>query len=111
MPLETRALLFDIKHAGNGIELFVQDRTLDQFKSDLMLRLAVERQFEIIGEALNRLRRVDPASAQKISEHERIIGFRNVLSHGYDAVNSEVTWRIIKEKLPILQREVDALLG
>src|SRR5687768_17219476 len=70
----------------------------------------MERQFEIIGEALNRLLRVDPDTAARISEHRRIIGFRNVLIHGYDAVDNAITWRIIQEKLPVLLAELGVLL-
>lgn len=111
MPPETKKLLFDIQHAALGISMFVEGRTLDGYVGDLMLRSAVERQFEIIGEAMTRLRKLDPKLLEQVSESHRIIGFRNVLIHGYDAVTDETTWRIIHEKLPILQREIAALLA
>lgn len=111
MSPKVRACLFDIQHAALGIQSFVDGRTADDFKSDLLLRSAVERQFEIIGEAMNRLRAESPETCGKISEHQRIIGFRNVLIHGYDTVDHDVTWHIIYEKLPIVQREVDALMA
>ena len=63
MPPEVRKLLFDMQHGVLGIGMFVAGKTLDDFNNDLMLRLAVERQFEIIGEALGRLRKVDPVLA------------------------------------------------
>lgn len=63
MPPEARSILFDMKHAANGIELFITGKTLSDYRSDLMLRSAVERQFEIIGEALNRLRKLAPEIA------------------------------------------------
>lgn len=110
MPPEIKSLLFDMKHAAMGIEMFTRDKTLDDFNSDLMLRMAVERQFEIIGEAMNRLRKVDRNLIECISEYRSIISFRNVLIHGYDEVNTEITWRIVQEKLPILHTQLDELL-
>src|SRR5438132_85694 len=101
---ETRKLLFDVQHAALGISMLVQGRTLQDYESDLMLRSAVERQFEIIGEAISRLRKIDPTTFAAISESDRIIGFRNVLIHGYDVVTHSITWTIIQDKLPILQR-------
>jgi uncharacterized protein with HEPN domain len=80
MPPELRSILFDMKHAANGVELFVSGKTLSDYRQDLMLRSAVERQFEIIGEALNRLRKAAPDLAARISEHDRIINFHNVPS-------------------------------
>jgi uncharacterized protein with HEPN domain len=71
----------------------------------------VERQFEIIGEALSRLNRLDPDKASAISEHHRIIRFRNVLIHGYDVIDHETTWSLIQAKLPVLRAELDGLLG
>lgn len=73
------------------------------------MRSAVERQFEIIGEALSRLNKSEPTIAARISEYRRIIGFRNVLIHGYDAVTDSITWDIVQTKLPILTRELSAL--
>jgi len=110
MPPRVRALLFDIEHAALGIQSFVAGRTLDDLKNDLMLRSAVERQFEIIGEAMTRLRAESPEMCSRISEHQKIVGFRNVLIHGYDSINADITWRISQEKLPILLREVSELL-
>lgn len=110
MPHDLRKLLFDMQNAAMGIEMFVSGKSETDFRSDLMLRLAVERQFEIIGEALGRLVKLDPSTAQRISEYQKIISFRNVLIHGYDSVNDAITWRIIQDKLPVLQREPDELV-
>jgi uncharacterized protein with HEPN domain len=110
MPPRKKAPLFDIAQAALGIAQFVEDKTIQDYKSDLMLRSAVERQLSIIGEAINRLRKDNPGQAGQISDIERITSFRNVLIHAYDQVDHKMTWEIVHEKLPILAREVEALL-
>jgi len=70
----------------------------------------VERQFEIIGEALTRLARLDEAIAQRISEYRRIIAFRNILVHGYAQVDDRLVWDIVETKLDALRGEVTSLL-
>ena len=72
---------------------------------------ATERQFEIIGEALRRLSKDDPACAAQIHEHQRIIAFRNILIHGYADVDDRVVWDVLQTKLPTLLREVEGLLA
>jgi uncharacterized protein with HEPN domain len=74
-------------------------------------RAAVEREFEVIGEALARLAKLDVELAAQISEHERIIAFRNILIHGYAEVDDRLVWDVVETKLPVLRREIDALLG
>ena len=75
-----------------------------------MLRAAVERQFEIIGEALAQLAKLDRMVAERISEHSRVIAFRNILIHGYADVDDLLVWDIVQTKLPVLRDEVEALL-
>lgn len=75
-----------------------------------MLRAAVERQFEIIGEAVAQLARLDRTLTARISEHSRIIAFRNILIHGYADVDNRLVWDIVQTKLPVLRREVETLL-
>jgi uncharacterized protein with HEPN domain len=76
-----------------------------------MLRSAVERQFEIIGEALSQLARSSPVLAARIPELRRIIGFRNALIHGYDQIDDDGVWRAIGTDLPALRADVAALLA
>jgi uncharacterized protein with HEPN domain len=75
-----------------------------------MLRSAVERQFEITGEALVQLARVDEQFAAQVTEYRRIIAFRNILIHGYARVDDRLVWDVIESKLPTLSRDIDALL-
>jgi uncharacterized protein with HEPN domain len=76
-----------------------------------MLRAAVERQFEIIGEALNQLSKVDPELASAIPDLPRIVAFRNILIHGYATVDDALVWQVLRERLPELQRVMQALLA
>jgi len=75
------------------------------------LRSAVERQFEIIGEALNRLDDVAHDVAEGIRAYQRIISFRNILIHGYDIVEDQIVWDIIMNDVPILHQQIVQLLG
>ncbi|MFB3879718.1 MAG: DUF86 domain-containing protein [Armatimonadota bacterium] len=96
---------------GELIADFVAGKELADYTADPLLRSAVERQFEVIGEALNRLVRTDSLVADQIAYTTRIIGFRNILVHGYDLVDHEVVWDVIETYLPLLRTEVQALLA
>jgi len=76
-----------------------------------MLRSAVERQFSIIGEALSRLDKDSPDVAAAIPDHGRIIAFRNILIHGYAAVDDRIVWGVIENHLASLRNAVDAQLA
>jgi len=78
--------------------------------TDARTQAAVERKFEVIGEALNRIRRLDDSFVVTIPEYERIIGFRNVISHGYDIVDPEIVWDAVRNHLPGLHHKVERLL-
>lgn len=109
MKLETKKLIYDLDQAIDLIINFTEGKRLVDYQDDVLLRSAVERQFEIIGEALNRLKRSDPAVLTQISDHERIIGFRNVLAHGYDIVSDEIVWDIVETRLPQLRQEINEI--
>lgn len=111
MQRDPQAFLWDVQNAAQAIEHFTSGRTEDDFLHDEMLRAAVERQFEIIGEALNQLNKVDPATAARIPDLARIVAFRNLLIHGYAAIDARRVWRIRQTALPPLIEAVDALLG
>ncbi len=110
MPPEIAKLLFDMKTAAERIERFTANRSLNDYLNDEMLRSAVERQFEIIGEAMTRLVKRDQETAAKIADYKKIAGFRNALIHGYDSIDDSTSWRAVTTHLPILALELDQLL-
>ena len=111
MQPDARKYLFDIQQAAELIARFTADRGFDDYLADPMLRSAVERQFEIIGEAMTQLSKLDATLAARISEHRRIITFRNILIHGYAQVDNRLVWDVVETKLSVLRQEVDDLLN
>ena len=101
--------LYDIDESAGNILDFVSGKTFEDYSSDLMLKSAVERQFEIIGEALKQLIERYPEYKSKITNPSRIISFRNRLIHGYSSISDEVVWGVIEKDLPILKSEINKL--
>jgi uncharacterized protein with HEPN domain len=110
MRPESKKYLYDICHAAELLTRFSQGKTFADYIQDELLRSAIERQFEIIGEALNQLLKIDPDTASQINEYQRIIAFRNILIHGYDRVDDHVVWGILQTRLATLLRQAQALL-
>lgn len=110
MTLEAKKYLHDIRRAANLLEAFSIGKTFADYEADAMFRAAVEREFEIIGEAMSRLAAIDEATASRITNYQRIISFRNVLIHGYTDVDNRLVWGVLEANLPTLGQEVDALL-
>jgi uncharacterized protein with HEPN domain len=110
MKDEVRALLFDLVSAGRAVKAFVAGRSFEDYRSDELLRSAVERKFQIMGEAVRRIGREDPAVLEHIRDHRDIISFRNILVHGYDAIDDRIVWGVIEEDLDNLIEDGDALL-
>jgi uncharacterized protein with HEPN domain len=104
---EVRKHLFDIAEACALIERF---RAGKAFEGDALLRSGVERQFEIVGEALSRMLQLAPDLLPRITDARRIVAFRNRLIHGYASVSNEVVWGVVEGNLSVLQREIQALL-
>jgi uncharacterized protein with HEPN domain len=109
MELDVKKLIYDIDQATGLIIKFTAEKSLRDYKSDPLIRSAVERQFEIVGEALNRLDKLDPDTAARISDYRRIIGFRNVLAHGYDVISDDIVWDIVQNRLPELRYELEEI--
>lgn len=110
MRLESKKYLFDIKTAAERIQRFVSGKDFVDYQRDDLLRSAVERQFEVIGEALGRLYRMDQQTATRVSDFRRIIAFRNILIHGYAEVDDRLVWGIIERNVAQLLSEVEHLL-
>lgn len=100
--------LYDIKLSIEKIENYVQDKDIDVYSNDGMLRDAVERNFLIIGEAMNSIVKLNPDV--KITSKIEIIGMRNRIVHGYDMVSNVAVWDAVKNHIPILKQEIDILL-
>jgi len=111
MRRDARAYLWDAQAAVDRILEFTRGRSLDDYLADAMLRAAVERQFEILGEALTQLRRVAPAIAQRIPDLGEIVDFRNLLIHGYATVDHGTVWRTVEDDLALLHNQLGALLS
>ena len=109
-PRDERAYLYDISAACTRIVEFTAGRSVEDYRQDALVRSAVERQFEIIGEALNQLRQSDPELAGRITDAPLIIAFRNRLIHGYATVSDDVVWGVIEASLPVLAQEAARLL-
>lgn len=110
MRLETRKYLADILRAANLVQSFTDSKALADYEEDILLRSAVERQFEIIGEAMNKLAASDVDIARQITNFQRIISFRNILIHGYADVDDSLVWNVVETFLPNLIEEADSLL-
>ena len=109
MERETKTWLQDIDRSIKEIyEFLPEKRDFYKFQSDLKTRKAVERNLEIIGEALNRILKSNPDI--KISDSRKIVDTRNRIVHGYDSVTEDVLWLIVIKYLPVLENEVKDLL-
>ena len=111
MELRTKKLLYDINQAAGDIVRFTDGKTLDDYLDDLLLRRAVEREFEIVGGAATRLGRWDSATLERITAYQEVIGFRNLIAHEYDSVEDAQVWEIVERDIAVLHEETTALLA
>lgn len=110
MPRNPLAYLADIVEACNLIDLALRDLDLEAYRRDPIIRAAVERQFIIIGEAVNTLSRLAPALADGISHVAMIVALRNQLTHAYPSIDDEIVWGIATHDVLALRAECEALL-
>lgn len=109
MNVEIKKYLFDISESIDSIEKYLGDkRNYNVYLANKMLRRAVEREFEIIGEAMNRIEKIYPKI--EISSKKQIINMRNKVIHGYDKIDDEIVWGTIVKHLPTLKVEISRLL-
>lgn len=102
--------LFDVKIAIEEIDSYFADREkrFENYAKNTLLKRAVERDLEIIGEAINRILTIDPT--YPIYNARRIVGLRNQIIHSYDNISDENIWGIIINHLPILKSEIQKLI-
>ena len=107
MPHKIEKLLLDLRLSCEEIIQFTRGKSFEEYSDNRILQLAIEREFEIVGEALNRLERIDLENlAQKIPEYRRIIGFRNLLAHGYDQIDDQALWDFVQNRVPKLLEKI-----
>lgn len=110
MDNQIKKYLFDVLTSINSIESYLgEKRDFKIYLKNKMLRRAIEREFEIIGEAINKLDKISPDI--QITSKKRIIGLHNYVIHGYDKVDDEIMWGTIIKYLPTLKVEIKLLLG
>lgn len=103
--------LYDMLSSCDFLIAFTADKTPEQYKEDRAFRSAVERELQIIGEALMQLDRHYPNVAARIPDSVNIIRFRHILVHGYDRLNPVTVWNAIETKLVPLKARLEALLA
>jgi len=111
MNHDIKAYLHDVCEASRQILAFTHNLGFESYTADDLVKAAVERKFVTIGEALMRIRRENPEMLERISGHYRIIGFRNVLVHGYDAIDDATVWSAVTDGVAVLLQEAEALLN
>lgn len=110
MDDKTKKYFYDIQESIKSIDPYLSGkRIFEDYLKNKMLRRAIEREFEIIGEAMTKLNQIDPEIP--ISSKKQIIGMRNRVIHGYDRIDHEIVWGTIIRHLPVLQSEIEDLLG
>jgi uncharacterized protein with HEPN domain len=109
MELKIKTWLKDIEQSIKEIDEFIKEcKDFIDFQKDIKTRKAVERNIEIIGEAIHRILKEKPDI--KISDTRKIIDTRNRIIHGYDSISADILWLIVTEELVILKKEVNSLL-
>jgi len=111
MQREALKYVFDIKAAAAKIQRFIADKSEAEYLASELLQSAVERQFEVIGEAMGKLHKVDPGVAESIDDYKKMIAFRNVLIHGYATIDPLIVWGVIESNLENLIKQATAILN
>ena len=110
MDSDIKTWLYDILESVNEIDSYFEDKPkiFENYTKDIKTKRAVERDFEIIGEAVNRILKKDVNFY--IENAQKIIGTRNRIAHGYDKISDDLIWSIVINHLPKLKSEIAALL-
>ncbi|MFV8270821.1 DUF86 domain-containing protein [Flavobacterium sp. GT2N3] len=104
--------LYDVKVSIDEINSYYIDEKMDffEYRKNIMRKRAVERNLEIIGEAINRILKTDSSFTSKITDATAIVGLRNQVIHAYDNISDETIWAILTNHLPKLKIEIDTIL-
>lgn len=110
MEIKIKTCLYDILNAINEIDSFFIDRkyNFQTYQNDIRTKRAIERNIEIIGEAISRILNIQ--ASFELSNSRKIVDTRNRIIHGYDSVSDEIIWSIVITHLPILKSETEQLL-
>lgn len=110
MNREIKTWLFDILQSIKEIESYYTDRPKDfaEYEKDVKTKRAIERNIEIIGEAVNRILKNNDRI--HITNAQQIVGTRNRIIHGYDKISDDMIWSIVINHLPKLKSEVERIL-
>ena len=110
MKRETKKYLYDIKTSIDSIDAYLEGKKdFFAFQNNKLLRRGIEREIEIIGEAMNRIMKLDPGII--IENARQIVDTRNWVIHAYDTVDDVIIWGIISNHLPKLKQEIDHFLN
>jgi uncharacterized protein with HEPN domain len=109
MAPEVRKYIWDAKEAAARALRFTAGKSLDDYLNDELLRAAVERQFLILGEALGRLRQLDPVLAARVADLNQAVALRNQLAHGYAEIDDVIVWGVVAGPLTQLLSELESL--
>jgi uncharacterized protein with HEPN domain len=104
MTQKTKKYIADIDNSIAAVYLHIGDMSFEAFSKNLTVKRAVERELEIIGEAVNRILKENPKV--EISNARKIVDLRNYIIHGYDTVDYETLWAVVKRHIPILKNEI-----
>lgn len=112
MPFrDPKKYLYDIINCSEFVLRVTKGKTVKDYENDRLFRSALERELQIIGEAMLQLDHISPETVDKISEHRNIIGFRHVLVHGYDSLDPDTVWNVVEAKIEVLLKQARELLS
>ena len=108
---DPKKYLYDIANCCEFVLEITRNKTVEDYKNDRIFRSALERELQIIGEAILQLDNISPENAEKISQHRSIIGFRHVLVHGYASLDPGTVWNVVETKISVLLEQAKKLLN
>lgn len=107
---EPKKYLYDMLSSCEFLLDFTAEKTINDYIEDRAFRSALERELQIIGEALIQLEDIAPEITEQIPEYQNIIGFRHVLVHGYANLDPATVWNVVETKLESLAKKLKSLL-